>query len=228
MLEIKFIKCHETAFYHNNKSLFFSLLSDSEIIELENFKNQKHQSEHACGLAITRKLLADHLSITPKEIILDFEKHGKPFCKNDTQLFFNISHGGEFVAIAVADVPVGIDVETWQRKVPMTIASRYFSTEEQNALNAVDGDEQKQLFFRLWTAKESYLKMLGTGLTRSLSSFSIDFQQKEPRIFDENQQNAAAFLWHFQPDFWHIMCVCRPILSPQINCQTITFDEIFN
>lgn len=36
--------------------------------------------------------------------------HGKPYLLNYPDVHFNISHSGEYVACAVADSPVGVDI----------------------------------------------------------------------------------------------------------------------
>lgn len=99
---------------------------------------------------------------------------GKPFLPGDHSFHFNLSHSGRWVVIAWGDRPVGIDVET----VAMDdgkehLAHRFFHPEEKDHLFAAQGQERAQRFFEIWTRKESYLKYLGTGINRSLSSFSV-------------------------------------------------------
>ena len=99
---------------------------------------------------------------------------GKPFLPGREGFQFNLSHSGRWVIIAWADTPVGIDVET----IDMTdgkeqLARRFFSAHEQDYLFSAEGRERALRFFEIWTKKESYLKYLGTGINRSLSSFSV-------------------------------------------------------
>lgn len=98
---------------------------------------------------------------------------GKPYIKENNSFHYNLSHSGNWVAIAYGNTEVGIDVE----KICMDagkeeIARRYFTPDEQAYV--FDTKElAPQRFFEVWTGKESYLKYLGTGLKKNLASFSI-------------------------------------------------------
>ena len=89
-----------------------------------------------------------------------------------TGMHYNISHSGDWVVMALSDKAVGIDVER-VRSPQYRIAERFFSPTELAALNRLEGDEKARYFFDLWTLKESYLKLLGKGLTQSLGSFTV-------------------------------------------------------
>jgi 4'-phosphopantetheinyl transferase len=78
------------------------------------------------------------------------------------------------VVIAYGESPVGVDVERIRMDSGKeNIARRYFTPEEQEYLFSAGEAEKAERFFEIWTAKESYLKYLGTGLRRSLNSFSV-------------------------------------------------------
>nr|WP_246428006.1 4'-phosphopantetheinyl transferase superfamily protein [Paenibacillus phyllosphaerae] len=67
---------------------------------------------------------------------------------------------------------VGIDIE---KVVPISpeLADRVFSAQESMDLRQKPEHERVNLFFELWTLKESYIKAVGVGLTLSLKSFTI-------------------------------------------------------
>lgn len=99
---------------------------------------------------------------------------GKPFIPDQEDFHFNLSHSGRWVVIAWASRPVGIDVETvLMDESKENLARRFFHTDEQAYLFAVSGENRARRFFEIWTKKESYLKYLGTGINRSLDSFSV-------------------------------------------------------
>ena len=120
---------------------------------------------------ISRKILSQRISIPTQAIHFKKTLKGKPYLENDP-IRFNISHSGDWVVLAVADIDVGIDVETL-RDVNYRVATRFFSKDENTLLEKLQGKDKANLFFDFWTLKESYLKLLGTGLTKSLSSFTI-------------------------------------------------------
>lgn len=226
MIEIKYIQRLEEQKFLLNQTLLYSFLSESEIAESDKIKNYKLRIEHLLGIVVSRFFLSQYLSVSPQSIQWEYGVNGKPSCKNFPNIFFNISHGGSYIAVAFSDDSIGIDVESWKRKVPNHLAQRFFSEDEQKLLNAVSGEEQQHLFFQLWTAKESYLKMLGTGLTKSLSSFSIQWEQGFPEILDENHQKTDCFLYQFRPDADHVMSVCAKMPSKIIIPQLITIEDL--
>ena len=90
-----------------------------------------------------------------------FGEHGKPYNVNCEEVFFNISHCNEAVAVAVSGSEVGIDVEG-RRRYSDNLLQRAFSVEEQSVILSSD-DPQKE-FACLWTRKEAWFKYTGTGI----------------------------------------------------------------
>ena len=77
----------------------------------------------------------------------------------------SLSHSGPWAAASIGPVPHGIDVEVPRNPEMIPgIADRWFLPAEAEALRKAPETESVELFFRLWTVKESFLKMTGTGL----------------------------------------------------------------
>lgn len=98
---------------------------------------------------------------------------GKPFIPEVPDFHFNLSHSGSWVVLAFGDSPVGIDVEKLEYTPGRQQVMRRFFTPEEQAYVQEDPAEEGERFFRIWTAKESWLKYTGEGLTRPISSFSV-------------------------------------------------------
>ncbi|GAA3465981.1 4'-phosphopantetheinyl transferase family protein [Nonomuraea roseola] len=75
---------------------------------------------------------------------------------------FNLSHSGAWALVATAPpgVRVGVDVERVRGFDHLELARRFYQPEEVARLRAAGPDG----FFRLWTAKEAYVKASGAGL----------------------------------------------------------------
>lgn len=104
---------------------------------------------------------------------LEYGPTGKPSFRDPQKPRFNLSHAGRWVVIAWGNSPLGVDLE----QIRMTdgkesVARQFYCADEQDYVFAAHGKERGLRFFQLWTMKESYLKYLGTGITRSLKSFS--------------------------------------------------------
>ena len=108
---------------------------------------------------------------------LDFKTLGRNLQKKGlplerTGLYFNMSHSGKYVVIAVSDVDVGIDVEH-KAKNYRQVAKRFFCEEEYRSICACpDETEQKQCFLEIWTKKEAYIKLTGLGMHSSTGNDS--------------------------------------------------------
>lgn len=98
--------------------------------------------------------------------------YGKPYLKNG-DIYFSISHSGEYAVCAVSGCEVGCDIEK-TAPTDLKIAGRYFSESEYDDIAAQPTPEaQSDMFFRYWTLRESFLKAAGFGMKLPLSSFKI-------------------------------------------------------
>lgn len=110
-------------------------------------------------------------------------ENGKPFLKEYPQFFFNISHSGDFALCVVANSEVGCDVETITGDANLDIAKRFFTNEEYEMIVSKPDDESKrELFFRLWTLKETFIKLTGVGMSMPLNEFSFTISGYDVKI----------------------------------------------
>lgn len=100
-----------------------------------------------------------------------YAEHGKPYLESNP-VCISLSHSGDLVLCAVSPHEVGCDIERLG-KPRLEIARRCFHPLEYDALNRCEADERVRLFYRLWTRKESAVKMTGRGLAEGLSTFAV-------------------------------------------------------
>lgn len=130
-----------------------------------------------CAQALKRKQSAG-ASLLLKEVLkrhgtegskLMYGHKGKPFTDG---LCFSLSHSEDMVICAVGESAIGCDIE--KLSVPREkVAARYFAAAELEYLNSLSPEDKAKAFFRIWTMKESYLKMTGEGLSVPLDSFYV-------------------------------------------------------
>lgn len=154
-------------------------LDDSEKQRAARFVSDEVCQKYVASHAFLRSVLSKQLNIAPAEVRYVYGDHGKPSLVGKT-LYFNLSHSADMALVVVSrDGPVGIDVEL---KKPLSdfiaIAQRFFSKEEVEGLLAEPASEQLDVFYRLWTRKEAYLKMLGLGLSFGLDRFTVSSQEE--------------------------------------------------
>ena len=90
-----------------------------------------------------------------------YSERGKPYLPDNTDIHFNISHSGCYVACAVSDKPVGVDVQKIVGYKP-DLAKRVCNEPELNRIE--DSKDSASEFTKIWTQKEAVLKMRGTGI----------------------------------------------------------------
>lgn len=103
-------------------------------------------------------------SVYGKNYTLVYNDKSKPYIKDDESFYFNISHSGEWVSLAVSDREIGVDIEK-HNPARTRLAKRFFSEKEQNACNSVKD------FFDIWTQKEAFIKAVGVGLSYGINTF---------------------------------------------------------
>lgn len=97
---------------------------------------------------------------------------GKLVFEKEKGLWFNISHSGEWAAIAYGKRPLGLDIE-YVRETREEVARRFFTKEEYGETIKREGAERDSFFFRVWTGKEAVVKAAGVGLKVSPDGFCI-------------------------------------------------------
>ena len=117
--------------------------------------------------------------IDPRIVSVCETEDGKPYLEGVRDFHFNLSHSGNLAVCAVSSLPVGCDVQKIT-DVKLELARR-FTPEEYGKITALTGDMARDLLFRFWTAKESYIKAVGTGFRTSLNAFSVDLESGEVR-----------------------------------------------
>ena len=146
--------CEYTAIYN--------ALSPSRKNHIDRMKHRDDQLRSLAAQHLLNRLRADFSAGTA---VLETGEDGKPFLRG-SNLHVSISHSNEGVACAVSETPVGIDIEK-VRSVPDRLID-YVCTDAEKAF-VLDAPEVIHInFFKVWTAKEAYVKKHGCGIKQAL------------------------------------------------------------
>ena len=91
---------------------------------------------------------------------------------------FNLSHSGDYVLCSVdmecnEETQVGCDIET-VKEADLKVAKRFFCPSEYEAILREDNQKlQRDMFYRFWVLKESFMKATREGMALDMSSFEI-------------------------------------------------------
>ena len=145
---------------------------------------------------IVRSEICKLTGLNNSSLIFGANEYGKPFLLNCPDIHYNVSHSDEFIAIALSDSQVGIDVE-FIKPIRIDIAEQFFSPDEVNYIKSgIKPDDKIYRFFEIWTMKESFVKLKGMGLYLELSSFSVLENSKKGKIFYRRVYYDSNYLCH--------------------------------
>ena len=135
----------ELAFRHQKVLL-------SKVNESQKEKAMKYKNEIDQIRSLASSYLVNSLSNEP----ILFNDMGKPFFENGP--YFNISHSGKYIVMAVSDKEVGVDIEENVEK-NMSSLIRIFNEAEAKMI------KEHADFYYLWCAKESLIKCIGSSIS---------------------------------------------------------------
>lgn len=131
-------------------------------------KEEKKRLSLAAGLLLRYALLSvEQLNLYTE---IDVTANGKPYLPNN-EYYFSLSHSGELAICGFSNDPVGCDIEKKRDKLPRT--NKILSPKEEKEFSILNEKEKKDLFFQLWTCKESVTKLIGKGIAYPFQSFSV-------------------------------------------------------
>jgi 4'-phosphopantetheinyl transferase len=167
---------------------FRKTLDQYELDRASRFHFEKHRRHFTVGRGVLRQLLSQYLGTNPEAIRISYGAYGKPALSGeheDSRLRFNMSHSHEVALFAFAeDRELGVDVEHIRSDFASEeVARRFFSRREVETFNALPQHDQVAGFFKCWTRKEAFIKVIGLGMSQPLDKFDVTLEQP------------AALLW---------------------------------
>lgn len=114
------------------------------------------------GRMLLRRMLAELLGGRTEDFELDATAGAAPRLRSHSDLHLSVSHSGEWVAAAIADRPVGVDIEGISaRRDSRRFARWVCSPDEFAAWQALHGVDADDVLIAHWTRKEAWLKREG-------------------------------------------------------------------
>ena len=211
----------------NDINSFIPLLSEERIKKINKYIYENVRKISILSEILVKYTLYKEYRFSPHFIIFEYNEFGKPFLKDCKDIFFNISHSGNWIVCTVSESPVGIDVEGKTSDV-IPIAQKFFSEYENEYIRSGGLNNQDEMFCKIWTLKESYLKCIGKGLTIPLNSFSFEFHRDEILLYKDNVRISDFFFMNKKIDNDHYLSVCVNADKPDIENLDITMVSVEN
>ncbi len=152
------------------------LLSDDEQRRLANLKTAKRRTEFIVGRALIKTICAEHFHTTTDKIIIKVRADRAPFLPDYPNWFIGLSHSGKYVMAALADEPIGIDIEQHKNRLCDALMNRLFLNEFPTHWEQLNEIEKQKYFYGLWTQKEAIFKLKCQSEQTGHIYFKTDFK----------------------------------------------------
>lgn len=200
-------KLLEDAAFERLRPAMMSSVPEATAKKAANYYHANDTQRHLIGELLARYALHHLSGSKPNDPFITGEK-GKPHPDGFNGVHFNVSHSGSWVVVATSTAQVGVDVERI-RKTPEGVAYRFFSEGEKEMLDMAENEiEKAHIFFTLWTLKESFLKAIGKGLSKSLSTFSVQKTLNGDYILQSDPETNGFHLKTYSFDEGYKLAAC--------------------
>lgn len=142
--------------------------------------------------AMAREVVARQLGLPPEAVAIGHDAKGRPVLAHPVGKGQHLSLATRcgLVAVALARAPVGVDVERIEPSASPPLASLH--RDERGFLAALPEAARARAFAQIWTAKEAYVKALGTGFVRPPESFCVTLLPGDRFAIDDREQPTQA------------------------------------
>lgn len=144
-------------------------LPESDRIYIEGIKSRKKRLTSLGGRMLLQYIARMHGF---EAFHLMYGENGKPYFSDITDVFFNISHSGEYLILAWSHKEIGIDIEQMRNVLPK-FPEKMLSSTDFSCWQKHSDLEKKKCFFELWTRKESIIKLHGGSIFQKAKEFSV-------------------------------------------------------
>ena len=174
-----------------------STLTDADRDEFASIRHLPVRRRSLKTRAVLRRALSEAVDgqTAPHEWHFQRTEDGKPLLHpNPYNLTFSCSHTPWASVIAVSSTgEIGIDIAETAFPAGPEWISDVLSPEEQSAFDELPECERGSVLSRLWTLKEAYVKLLGTGIA---APSTVAFDIRNNRLISEHCHRVIA-----TPDF---------------------------
>ena len=139
----------------------------------EKYKTLEHKKQSFSAWNMLYKILKEKYNIVLSKDKIIYKDNKKPALIND-ELYFNISHSDEYIAVAISDCEVGIDIEKNSKMEKKTFDILKICNENDKK----EIEDYKSSKTKLWVWKEAFIKL-------NNSFISINNLKNTPKIDNE-------------------------------------------
>lgn len=123
---------------------------------------------------LVRMAISNLSGIPASELHFQSKLMHKPKLLSAPQYHFNFSHTRNMILCTIStEGPVGADLENIQQDIPLEGMEKLFHPLEWQYIKNSFSSIRSLRFYKLWTQKEAYIKYLGIGFSKDVSTFNL-------------------------------------------------------
>lgn len=168
----------------------YALLDATEKARLASLRRPQDGQRYLAAHAGLRQRLARWLETSPATLRLHAAEFGKPVLSDYPWLHFNLSHSDGHAMLALADAPVGVDLERLidSRDLSAALMQQILAPTEMPGLLGMCAHEQAAKLTAHWVAKEAVMKATGLGVRLAPTDILVDGVTGQVRLEGEGRQ----------------------------------------
>lgn len=195
---------------------FYNNVSEERQNKINSFRFRKDKNLSLGASVLLDEGLKKYYGLREKNMTYGSRKNKKPYFINAPEIFFNVTHSETMAAVVFSGGEIGIDIEKING-ADLKIAKRFFAEEEYNHI--LSAENQSKEFYRLWTLKESFMKVTGLGLQLPLNQFCIKFNENKIYADCDVIKDKLYFYENNSVDGYCLsVCSGSEIINPDFGC----------
>ena len=210
----------------------YQFLSKQEIERSKRLIKKSDMRTYVISHALVNKKIAELLRTDFQKLKIHYFDYKKPYVEASL-IDFNLSHSFDYFVFAISvyeNIFVGVDTELIRENLDIKpIVNNYFHENEISYVlhRHVNNLNQHQKFYEIWTRKEAFLKMLGTGLSEKLPELDMSSGEREVTIRHSVSlnfnyfSNAHVYTLNLPENLVVSLSVNHPVIITAERCESI-------
>ena len=151
----------------------------------------------------------------PEKTVIGRTERRKPYLPEDADIGLSVSHSGAYFLCALTHGNVGMDLEQYKTELYepkeewlarlCSISRRFFHPEEAEFVIC----DPEHHFYKIWTAKESFVKFTGEGIDDDFAKHSVLPSNADSTDNIVRWEKSGVFFWQTEWKDDYTLCVCK-------------------
>ena len=176
-------------------------------------------------MLLLQDVLSSELNVLRSDIVIRKKEGGKPYMlkipfRDGLIVEFNTSYCQNMMLIGINPTgDIGVDIEKIEF-FDKILMHDYFSENEKKSVLMLPLEKQNKMCYKIWTAKEAFLKAIGSGLSVSLDCVEVEFRQDffSVKNIQKKYQSWNGRIYQIENKYICAVCSSQDIFPEALRC----------